>query len=59
MEVLNSMVKYKVNIIFKENGKSLNETITDVLKIEINNFNKLSCDYTYCSQSKGRLVNDW
>jgi hypothetical protein len=27
------MVKYKVNLIFKENGKSLNETITEVLKI--------------------------
>ena len=30
------MVKYKVNLKFKENGKSLNETITEVLKIEIN-----------------------
>ena len=29
------MVKYKVNLIFKENGKSLNEVITDVLKIEL------------------------
>lgn len=29
------MVKYKVNLNFKENGKSLNELITDVLKIEI------------------------
>jgi len=28
------MVKYKVNLKFKENGKSLNETITNVLKIE-------------------------
>ena len=26
------MVKYKVNLKFKENGKSLNETITEVLK---------------------------
>ena len=33
MEVLNS--KYKVNLKFKENGKSLNETITEVLKIEL------------------------
>ena len=29
------MVKYKVNLKFKENGKSLNEIITNVLKIEI------------------------
>ncbi|MCX4364425.1 MAG: hypothetical protein OSJ70_01440 [Bacilli bacterium] len=29
------MVKYKVNLNFKENGKSLNELIADVLKIEI------------------------
>ena len=30
------MVKYKVNLKFKENGKSLNETITEALKIELN-----------------------
>ena len=36
LEVLNSMVKYKVNLKFKEDGKSLNETITEVLKIELN-----------------------
>ena len=29
------MVKYKVNLKFKEDGKSLNEIITEVLKIEI------------------------
>ena len=29
------MVKYKVNLKFKENGKSLNEIITNVLKIEL------------------------
>lgn len=29
------MVKYKVNLKFKEKGKSLNETITEVLKIEL------------------------
>ena len=29
------MVKYKVNLKFKENAKSLNETITNVLKIEL------------------------
>ena len=30
------MVKYKVNIKFKEDGKSLNNTLIEVLKIEIN-----------------------
>ena len=29
------MVKYKVNLKFKENGKPLNEIITNVLKIEL------------------------
>ncbi len=29
------MVKYKVNLKFKENGKSLNETIANALKIEL------------------------
>lgn len=29
------MVKYKVNLNFKENGKTLNETIINVLKIEL------------------------
>ena len=29
------MVKYKVNLKFKEDGKFLNEIITEVLKIEI------------------------
>ena len=29
------MVKYKVNLKFKENGKALNEIITSVLKIEL------------------------
>ncbi len=29
------MVKYKVNLIFKENSKSLNEIITNLLKIEL------------------------
>ena len=30
------MVKYKVNLKFKEDGKSLNEIITKGLKIELN-----------------------
>ena len=29
------MVKYKVNLKFKENGKSLNEIVTNVLRIEL------------------------
>ncbi len=29
------MVKYKVNLKFKENGKSLNDIITNCLKIEL------------------------
>ncbi len=31
------MVKYKINLKFKENGKTLNEIITNVLKIELEN----------------------
>lgn len=56
------MVKYKVNLKFKENGKSLNELITEVLKIELNkkinetcNFIKkeLSFNHTHYSQGEG------
>ena len=32
---INSMVKYNVNLKFKENGISLNEIISNVLKIEL------------------------
>ena len=54
------MVKYKVNLKFKENGKSLNEIITNVLKIEIekqymtcNILNKeVPCGSTHYSQSE-------
>ena len=60
MEVLNSMVKYKVNLKFKENGKSLNETITEVLKIELNKIINKTCNnlevpfnHTHYSQSEG------
>ena len=65
MEVLNSMVKYKVNLKFKENGKSLNETITEVLKIELNKKINRTCNIlkkeipfnrTHYSQ-KGRSYN--
>ena len=38
------MVKYKVNLKFKENGKSLNETITKVLKIELNKKINKTCN---------------
>ena len=37
------MVKYKVNLKFKENGKSLNEIITDVLKIELEKTTNITC----------------
>ena len=56
------MVKYKVNLKFKENGKSLNEIITEVLKIEIKKqfimtFNNLKvelpCNHTHYSQVEG------
>lgn len=56
------MVKYKVNLKFKENGKSLNEIITEVLKIEIkkqfimtcNNLKvELPCNHTHYSQVEG------
>ncbi len=56
------MVKYKVNLKFKENGKSLNETITEVLKIELNKkINKtcnilnmeVPCGRTHYSRSEG------
>lgn len=56
------MVKYKVNLKFKENGKSLNDIITNVLKIELEkNINvtrnilkkELPCGHTHYSQSEG------
>ncbi len=56
------MVKYKVNLKFKENGKSLNETITEVLKIELNKIvnktcnilnKEVPCESTHYSQSEG------
>lgn len=62
MEVLNSMVKYRVNLFFKENGKSLNETITNVLKIELEKKINMACNilkkelpinHTHYSQSEG------
>ena len=56
------MVKYKVNLKFKESGKSLNETITEVLKIELNKKINETCNilkkeltfnHTHYSQSEG------
>ena len=56
------MVKYNINLKFKENGKSLNEIITEVLKIELQkklnmicnckNY-ELPCNHTHYSQMEG------
>ncbi len=56
------MVKYKVNLKFKDASISLNEIITEVLKIELANMlNKtcnyktieLPCNHTHYSQIEG------
>ena len=56
------MVKYKVNLKFKDTGKSLNEIITEVLKIEIQKKIYMTCNilkrelpfnHTHYSQSEG------
>lgn len=56
------MVKYKVNLKFKENSNSLNEIITEVLKIELNKKINETCNilkkelpfkHTHYSQSEG------
>ena len=56
------MVKYKVNLTFKDTSKSLNEIITEVLKIELqkklnmtcNIYDReLPCDHTHYSQIEG------
>ena len=56
------MVKYKVNLKFKDTSKSLNEIITEVLKIELqnrlnitcNSLNReLPCNHTHYSQIEG------
>ena len=39
------MVKYKVNLIFKDTSKSLNEIITEVLKIELQKKLNMTCNY--------------
>ena len=61
------MVKYKVNLKFKDEGKSLNEIITEVLKIEIKKQFMMTCsnlkvdppcNRTHYSQN-GRSYNLW
>ena len=56
------MVKYKVNLMFKDASISLNEIITEVLKIELqkklnmtcNYLNReLPCNHTHYSQVEG------
>ena len=56
------MAKYNVNLKFKDAGKSLNEIITEVLKIELqkrlnmtcNYLNReLPCNHTHYSQVEG------
>lgn len=56
------MVKYKVNIKFKKNEKSLNELVTEVLKIELQKnlnmtcniiSNGLTCNHTHYSRVEG------
>lgn len=57
------MVKYKVNLKFKDDGKSLNETITHVLKIELEKKINKTCNilnlelpfnHAHYSQMEGR-----
>ena len=56
------MVKYKVNLKFKDTSISLNEIITEVLKIELANMlnmtcnnldSELPCNHTHYSQIEG------
>ena len=56
------MVKYKVNLMFKDTSRSLNEIITEVLKIELqkrlnmtcNSLDReLPCNHTHYSQVEG------
>ena len=39
------MAKYKVNLMFKDTSKSLNEIITEVLKIELQKKLNMTCNY--------------
>ena len=56
------MAKYNVNLKFKDEGKSLNEIITEVLKIELQKKIKMTCnilkrelpcDHTHYSHIEG------
>lgn len=56
------MVKYKINLKFKDTSKSLNEIITEVLKIELQKRlnmtcncldRELLCNHTHYSQVEG------
>ncbi|MBP3840920.1 MAG: hypothetical protein IK997_02205 [Bacilli bacterium] len=60
------MVKYKVNLKFKDTSKSLNEIITEVLKIELQKKLNMACNYldrelplesTHYSKWKGAVIN--
>ena len=39
------MVKYKINLMFKDTSKSLNEIITEVLKMELQKKLNMTCNY--------------
>ncbi len=62
------MVQYKVNLRFKENGKSLNEILTNALKIELEKHSDMT-DYIlsqemplqpmYSFQSERNIKNEW
>jgi hypothetical protein len=58
------MVKYKVNLKFKDTSKSLNEIIIEVLKIELQKRLNMTCNYldrelpcnhTHYSQIEGSI----
>ena len=62
MEDLNSMVKYKINLIFNDKAKSLNDILTKTLKIELEKKFKTTCKipnlelpfmHTHYSQKEG------
>ncbi len=59
------MVKYKVNLKFKEYGKNLNEIITEVLKIELEKQLNTTCknfkiensfEHTHYFQSERSMI---
>ena len=61
------MAEYKVSLKFKENGKSLNEIITEVLKIEVEKKINSTCNilkneetfnHIHYSQNEGVVIDD-